>query len=388
MKEKSRLIFTGDIGFDSYMEGRFTDPKILTPEVLAFLHGGDHVVANVEGALIDQSEAVDFHDKKAFFHTMDPGAVQFLKLIRADIWNFANNHTMDSGEKGVASGIRLAAENGCRTIGSGLNIDEASVPVILEEAGGIGLLGVGYIPGCIGATEETAGSLPWNDKERIGKAIRGIKEKCRWCVIVCHGGEEFGILPAPYTRQIYLGYLEMGADIVVAHHPHVPMNYELVGGKAVFYSLGNFIFDTNYQRAQMHTDQAVLLGIDFTEKDFTFDAMPIHICRETESVEKGELQAVFTNVDEAEYGKLKYMAAKAFLENEKRRRRFLAPDKYNAYTEEEWDGYFRLKEKGRIPNEHHDLNTYADLAAQADNGAFEESRLEALKAYILEEIPE
>ena len=72
MKEKSRLIFTGDIGFDSYMEGRFTDPKILTPEVLAFLHGGDHVVANVEGALIDQSEAVDFHDKKAFFHMMDP----------------------------------------------------------------------------------------------------------------------------------------------------------------------------------------------------------------------------------------------------------------------------------------------------------------------------
>ena len=58
-----------------------------------------------------------------------------------------------------------------------------------------------------------------------------------------------------------------------------------------------------------------------------------------------------------------------------------------AYTEEDWDGYYKLKEKGRIPNEHHDLICYAELAAQADNGAFEESRLEALKAYILEEIP-
>ena len=171
MKKKSRLVFTGDIGFDSYMDGRFKDPGILTAEVLEFLRGGDHVVANVEGALIDQKEAVDFHDKKAFFHTMDPGAVQFLNMIRADIWNFANNHSMDSGEKGVASGLHLAAENGCRTIGAGRNIEEASIPAIIDEAGGIGLIGLGYIPGCVGATKESAGSFPWNDKERKGDPL-------------------------------------------------------------------------------------------------------------------------------------------------------------------------------------------------------------------------
>ncbi len=99
------------------------------------------------------------------------------------------------------------------------------------------------------------------------------------------------------------------------------------------------------------------------------------------------MQAVFTNVDGAEYEKLKYMAAKAFLENEKRRKRFLSPDKYNGYTEEEWNGYFREAADKKPRPKQHDLVTYADLADQAGNGAFETSGLEALKAYILDAIP-
>ena len=104
-------------------------------------------------------------------------------------------------------------------------------------------------------------------------------------------------------------------------------------------------------------------------------------------MEKGGLPAVFTDVNAAEYEKLKYMASKAFLENEKRRRRFLAPDKYANYTEAEWAEYYQQKEKKTGRNEHHDLSVYAALAAQAENGEFEKSGLEALKAYILKMIP-
>ena len=388
MKNTSRLIFTGDIGFDSYMEGRFKDPKILAPEVLGFLHSGDHVVANVEGALIDRSEAIDVHNKKHLFHTMDPGAIEFLRLIKADIWDFANNHTMDSGGKGLLSGIRLAAENGCLTVGAGANIEEASSPVIINEAGGIGIIAAGYQPICVAAGEDSPGVLACTDLERVGASIRRVKERCRWCVVVPHNGEEFGILPAPYTRRLYLDYLEMGADLVIAHHPHVPMNYELLPGKAIFYSLGNFIFDTNYQRAQMHTDEAVLLGVNFTEESFSFDAFPIHILRGSETVERGALQPVFTNVSGEEYELLKYMSAKAFLENEKRRQIFQRPDIYGAYREEDWVEYYASGEReSRIAGVHHDLSCYAELAAQASNGSFEKSRMEELKKYILEMIP-
>ena len=49
MKNKSSIVFTGDIGFDRYMYGKWNDEELISPEILGFLHSADHVVANVEG---------------------------------------------------------------------------------------------------------------------------------------------------------------------------------------------------------------------------------------------------------------------------------------------------------------------------------------------------
>ena len=53
MKDLTSLVFTGDIGFDKYMDGKWDDDELISKEVLEFLHSGNHVIANVEGALID-----------------------------------------------------------------------------------------------------------------------------------------------------------------------------------------------------------------------------------------------------------------------------------------------------------------------------------------------
>ena len=52
-KSSTSIVFTGDIGFDRYMDKRWEDPNLLAQPVLAFFHSADHTVANVEGALID-----------------------------------------------------------------------------------------------------------------------------------------------------------------------------------------------------------------------------------------------------------------------------------------------------------------------------------------------
>ena len=53
MKTTSTIVFTGDISFDRYMDGKWNDPDLIAQPVLDFLHSSDHVVANVEGALIN-----------------------------------------------------------------------------------------------------------------------------------------------------------------------------------------------------------------------------------------------------------------------------------------------------------------------------------------------
>ncbi len=388
MKKTSSLVFTGDIGFDRYMYGQWNDPELLSSEVLEFLHSGDHVIANVEGPIAEVPANTTAGGVQQLLHTIDPAAVDVLGAMRADIWNICNNHIMDAGEMGIASTLRIAAENGVKTIGAGMDIDGARQPVILDEAGGIGLFGVGYQRACRKADTDKPGCYSWSDLDAIAETIRGIKKTCRWCVVVAHAGEEFTPLPSPYTRERYHRYLEMGADAVVAHHPHVPMNYERVGDKFIFYSLGNFIFDTDYQRSQHNTDFGLLIKLNFTETECSFEPLGLKIDRETEHILAHDLPRIFVDVPPEEYELLAPLSAKALIAATKRQMTYLNPARFGNATEADWAEHFAEPLRtGRVPGETLDFFILCPLAERADTErAWERSRLEEVKQYILEHL--
>lgn len=384
-KNKTSIIFTGDIGFDRYMDRKWEDDQLLSQDVLDYFHSADHVCANVEGALID---AEDDGSRGVFFHAMNPKATKVFQNMHADIWSIGNNHTMDAGAEGIVSTKKIAADLGCMTFGAGLNEVEASEPVYLDEAGGIGMFGVSYMAECIPATATEPGIFRWDDLEYIEKRIKEIKSKCRWCIVVSHGGEEFTSLPSPYTRDRYLKFLELGADVVVGHHPHVPENYELFdNGKAIFYSLGNFIFDTNYQRVHLYTDLGVLLKLTFTEEKMEFDAMGIQIVRGDERIVAAPLPDVFTNIPAEEYELLAPLSAKAFVIEDMRKMVYLEPETYTNATQEVWDAYFFSENTdGFFAGAHMDFNIIVPFSWKAEEGAWKQSKLEKVKEYILRQM--
>lgn len=384
-ENKCTVAFTGDIGFDKYMSGRWTDEHLLDDKILDFFKSSDHVVANVEAAVIN---AEDNGSHGVFFHSMNPDAVCLLKKIEADVWNISNNHIMDAGLEGLVSTRKIAADMGSVTIGAGINEVEASEPVYLPEAGGIGLIGVAYMSECIPATATEPGVFRWNDMERIAARIAEVKKKCRWCVVVSHGGEEFASLPNPYTRDRYLKFLELGADVVVSHHPHVPENYETFeNGKAIFYSLGNFIFDTDYQRAHPNTDVGVLLKLIFTEDKVDFEALGTKIVRGEERIAAGELPKNFADIREEEYKLLSPLAAKVFMHEECKKMIYLEPDKYKNASEETWNKYFYSTEPdGYFEGQHMDLSIVVPFSKKAEEGAWKQSKLETVKEFLLDQL--
>ncbi len=382
MKKETSIIFTGDIGFDRYMDRKWEDEKFLSSEILDFFDSANHVIANVEGAL---TNAEDDGSKGIFFHSMNPEAVAILEKINADIYCLANNHTMDAGRKGIEDTLALAKTMGCKTVGAGLDIDDASTPLYLPEAGGIGIFAVGYQPSCIAAGKQKPGTFAWDDMDRIAARIKEIKAKCRWCIIVSHGGEEFTALPSPYTRDRYLKYIDFGADIVVGHHPHVPENYEILedGQKAVFYSLGNFIFDTDYQRAHAFTDIGILLKLVLNEESFYFNAVGTKLLRGEQRIVLAPTPAIFTNVPADEYERLAPLAARAFIAEERRRMIFMKPKTYKNADASVWDSYFASEEKpGYIKGEHMDFAIICDLASRFDEKSIADTTLEDVKRYL------
>lgn len=387
MKNKSSLVFTGDIGFDRYMYKKWEDDELISEEILEFLHSADHVIANVEGPVAPVEQNTTKDGVQQLLHTIDPAAVRVLNNMHADIWNICNNHIMDAKEYGIEKTLEIAKENNVQTIGAGMNIDEARKPVILDEAGGIGMFGVGYQRACRKADIDKPGCYSWSDLDAIQETINEIKSKCRWCIVVAHAGEEFTPLPSPYTRERYHKYLEMGADIVVSHHPHVPMNYETVGDKVIFYSLGNFIFDTDYQRSQFNTELGLLIKINFTEDEFTWEPMGLEIERGPEHIIKAELPRIFVDVQEDEYKLLAPLSAKVLVAATKRQMTYLNPARFKDATEAEWTEHFREPLRtGRVPGETLDFYIICPLAEEADKGEWKKSKLEKVKEYMLEHL--
>jgi len=318
---------------------------------------------------------------------MNPEAVSFFKKIGADVWNINNNHIMDAGAEGLKDTLTEASKVGVTTIGAGENIFEASKPVLWPEAGGVGLVSVGYERACRIAGEDSPGCINFSRMDIIEESIKAVKEKCRWCVVVAHDGEEFTALPSPYTRDRYYEYLKMGADIVVAHHPHVPMNYETVGEKVIFYSLGNFVFDTDYQRSQYNTEKGLFLKLTFDEDKFSYEPFGILIDREKERIVEGPVPNIFTDVPVDEYELLKPLAAKLLVENTKRQLKYLKPDKYQNASEEEFcENFNEPLRSGRVPGKLLDFQVIYPLALEAFKGEWKKSSLETVKNYINEQM--
>ena len=291
--EKTTIGFSGDLSFSGYFADSYTDNGLLDDGIKAFLCGNDYNVINYESPVTPCRVT----KKRRLAHRSAPEALDFVKNnIPNPVLSFANNHMMDYGPIGVVDTMDSCKQRGIDYIGIGLNVTEASRYVVLGDEVKVGVLAVEYKKHLI-ATELNGGPLHESSTDVIKRRLKQLKACTDYVVVFYHGGEEFLHTPMPYTRRQLKEYLAWGADVVVAHHPHVVQGFEPVGkNKMIFYSLGNFVFDTNYQRVQDDTDNGMLLRLSFGKNGFTYEALPTHIDRENKRVSVGSEMCWFKDI--------------------------------------------------------------------------------------------
>jgi hypothetical protein len=93
----------------------------------------------------------------------------------------------------------------------------------------------------------------------------------------------------PDTSDVSLRHyaLDMGADIVVNHHPHVIQGCELHHGKLIAHSMGNFAFDQTYPETFVSMAISADLSADSGVGDFV--VYPIYIDHYVPGQARGEL---------------------------------------------------------------------------------------------------
>ena len=299
MEKTINIGFTGDLSFSGYFKGCENDDYLIDDRIKEFLSGNDYNVINFESPVTP----CRITKKKRLAHRCGEDALDFVQRnIKNPVLSFANNHMMDFGYIGVIDTLDACKEKNLPCIGIGLDVNEACRYVVLGEETKVAVLAIEYKKYLI-ATENRSGPLHESMTDYIKKAIKEMKKAADYAVVVYHGGEEFLHAPMPYIRRQLRQYISWGADAVVAHHPHVVQGYEYVNGNPIFYSLGNFVFDTDYQRAQEDTENGMLLRLSFTGKTVSFSFLPTHIDRESRKVTAGDDVRFFHDVSRG-YDKL------------------------------------------------------------------------------------
>src|SRR5262249_48792320 len=87
-------------------------------------------------------------------------------------------------------------------------------------------------------------------------------------IVTFHGGNEYLEFPRPGLRKICRYFIDVGADAVIGHHPHVPGAYEYHRGKPIVYSLGNFVFDAESHTEGWSSGYLTRLSFDVASKRF------------------------------------------------------------------------------------------------------------------------
>lgn len=240
-----KLLFVGDIMLDrgiksvviKYGESDFTFPF---QKIKSVLQTADFVFGNLEGPLSDKGTDLG----KTYSFRMPPAGINGLTFAGFTALSCANNHSDDWGRDAIKdTRARLLAAN-ILPVGIGTEAEAYSPQVVEVKSTKIALLAFADF-NVLEATGETVGVARVRE-EKISEGIKKAKTMADIIIVSFHFGEEYQLTESERQRRLAHFAIDAGADLVVGTHPHVLEPLEEYKGKYIAYSLGNFVFDQNF----------------------------------------------------------------------------------------------------------------------------------------------
>ena len=160
-------------------------------------------------------------------------------------------------------------------VGAGMDQADAMQPVVVEVQGvRFGFVSLGMVEPMAFAGQESPGIAELND-ENLRMAIVNARQVSDVVIAMPHWGPEDTSEPNSYQLHFAQVAVEAGADVVVGNHTHVVQAIQNIDGIDVFYGLGNFVFDQNWDLAHQ---QGVMLLLHFYGTDYTgYELIPTHV---------------------------------------------------------------------------------------------------------------
>jgi hypothetical protein len=211
----------------------FTDVKDL------FVNA-DLAAGNLEGVICEGGTCTKNTGKaNNYAFRMPESYVHLLTDTGFDYLNLANNHTNDFGAYGLTRTRQLLEEEGIAYSG----LPDCETTVVERNGVRYGICSFGH----------NSYTLKHTDTASVTRSGTALRPQCDTLIVSCHGGAEGSKQShLPDGPEFYLGEnrgslrafahhcVDLGADIVFGHGPHVTRAVECYKDRIIAYSLGNF----------------------------------------------------------------------------------------------------------------------------------------------------
>ena len=278
---RTTLLFTGVIVPARCVQAaidEYQDSDYLYDEVREVIQGADLAIGTLNATISDYPPRTGCVPT----YVLVGGSENADALQRAgfDLMSVATNHIKNCGLNNCGDrAFQDTMENlnrvGILPIGAGNNLQEALQPVVVDINGvRFGFVSLGQLEPIAFASEDTPGIAVLTEGN-LRDAIQETRKVSDVVIVMPHWGPED--VPMPNWSQLDLARVavEAGADLVVGNHTHVVQAIEEVDGVPVFYGLGNFVFDQNWD---LQHQQGVILIVSFSGSELLdYQLIPTHV---------------------------------------------------------------------------------------------------------------
>ncbi len=159
-----------------------------------------------------------------------------------DIFNLANNHTLDKGEAGMLYSLSYWSNKNVITVGMNSSFEARDI-IPTYEKNGITYAILGYTTVTNGLSVPAGKEYYLNiySEERVAADIAKVRDKVDIVMVSMHYGSEYTHTPTQEQTTVANYLASLDVDIVIGHHPHVIQPIAYIGDTLVIYSLGNFL---------------------------------------------------------------------------------------------------------------------------------------------------
>lgn len=213
-------------------------------------------------------------------YPMFNGPVEILDAVNKSGFDWialSSNHSLDMGADGLIAQIQHTNTNYPDMLITGAHASQEDASTLrVKEINGIkvGILGYTYGLNGMMVPEDKPWLIDVIDKEKIRVDMETLSNVSDVQIVSMHWGQEYntGLLPEQQDLANYLN--ELGAEVIIGHHPHVIEPAEIIKGNnqdtLVYYSLGNFVSAQNANDNMIGGMASFTLNYDFGTKKTSF----------------------------------------------------------------------------------------------------------------------